>query len=141
MRRYEEFRARLYVALFLIFLSGCAGNWKATAHTLGDRTYDALNTASNIADDMVQSKAMTPQQRQTFAKEVMVPATSALEGAIQSVIAWQEGEPIPENVSRLVGILIKAVDSTAKTFGANSQLHTALLTARNRANGLLAQVQ
>ena len=141
MRRFYEFQARLYVSCFIIALAACGSNWKATAHVLGDRTLSALELASTTADNMVIAKTMTPLQRQTFAKEVMVPATTALEGAIQSVIAWQEGEPIPENVSRLVGILFKAVDDTAKTFGASSELHNVLLTARNRANGLLAQVQ
>lgn len=129
------------IPLLLVLTIACGGNWKATAHTLGDRTYDALNTASKVADEMVLSQSMTKEQRQQFAKEIMLPSINALEGAIQSVIAWKEGEPIPENVSRLIGILTKATDDVAKTFGANSELHNALLVAKNRASGLLAQVQ
>lgn len=130
-----------FIILIFTLAIACGGNWRAAALVIGDRTYEALNLASTTADEMVVSKQMPPIQRQQFAKEVMVPATTALEGAIQAVITWKEGDPIPENVSRLIGILTKAIDTTAKSFGVGSQLHSNLILVRTRANGLLAQVQ
>ena len=140
MHSYHRFRSRLIITALLVTAISCAG-WQASIHRIGDRTYQALNAASETADAMLITGTMTKVQRQTFAKEIMVPALTALEGAIQATLAWEEGDPIPVNVANLIGILTKAVAAIAKQFGEGSALHENLKVALNRANGLLTQVQ
>lgn len=130
----------MYIVALVIAISSCA-SWQVGVKKLGDATYEAVLTATRTADNMVSNGSMTPQQRQAFAKNVTVPTLTILEQAIIDTLAWKTGDPIPENVSKLIGQLTKSADEIAKTFGQNSNIHNNLLKAKDAAQEFLDKVQ
>jgi len=144
MYQYQSFKAMIAcwgVALVIaLSINACAG-FKPAVKRLGDATYEAVLTARNTADNMVANGSMSKIQRQEFAKNITVPTLTILEQAIIDTLAWKEGEPIPENVSRLIGQLTKSADDILKTFGKDSNLHSNMLKAKSAAQEFLDKVQ
>lgn len=133
-------KSKISIAILAALLvSGCA-SWQVSVKRVGDATYEALRAASNTADALVVAGKMTQQQRQQFAKEVMVPSLTALDAAITATLQWQEGEPIPVRVSDLIGTLTKATDLIANQFGKESELYSKLEAAKQAASEFLNKV-
>ena len=143
MYQYQNFKSLLgtwVVGLIIaLVINSCAG-FQASVHSIGDKTYNALRTASRTADELVLTGVMTPGARKEFAGNIMVPALTMLEEAITATLEWKEGEPIPEAVAKLIGHLTKSTDNILKSLGKESNLYNDLIKAKNSANEFLEAV-
>lgn len=139
MRDFIKFRQKLYVTIALLAVTSCA-SWQVGVKKVGDATYEALRAATRTADAMVVAGTMSPAKRQEFAKEVTVPALTALDAAITATLQWQEGDPVPVKVSELFDILTKSADGIATSYGKDSELYAKLQSAKEAAREFLNKV-
>lgn len=138
MQRFTSFK--IIVSSWLVLgLVSCA-SWQVGVKKVGDATYEALRATSNTADAMVVAGTMTQAKRAELAREVLVPALTALDTAITATLQWQEGDPIPVAVADLIGILTKGADGISNSYGKDSDLYKRIENAKQAAKEFLERV-
>lgn len=103
-------RRNLILVSILIGTFGCV-SFQNKVLNYGSIAQTSLESLSRIADQAVLDNTITFAQRQEFAKNYMVPATTVLDELITAAKSYKEGTPIPKGFHLMLDIVARAIDN------------------------------
>lgn len=122
----RKFNIGLLTLVIALSSVSCANKISTFTRDYGGLIFESLNTASQLADEMVSAQQMSREDRIIFAQKTMLPALVTLDELVSISRNWKQGDPIPTQFSVLVRGISQATDEIALSYGKETALQKTL---------------